>query len=251
MGRNSQMGRFIGGLLDNDSAFGQLMNRCWIIIGANLMFVLFSMPLITMGPAFVALYHVMLKTLRGDGVLNPIREFWKGFRANFKQGMICWGVTILLVVLGSFDLSFCRQAGGIFTWFQYAIYVLAVVLFVILMFLFPVMAAFADTIPHLIRNAIFFAAKNPIRLLVMAFFQVFPLYLTYTDPHMMPLYAFLWTVFGFGAIAMIGSSLLLKDFSRFLPSLEEEGEEDSHTPSLEGKEKKEKEILQDMEKLGM
>lgn len=36
------MGRIIGGFLDNDSVFGRIMTRCGIIIGANLMFILFS-----------------------------------------------------------------------------------------------------------------------------------------------------------------------------------------------------------------
>ncbi|MCD7867186.1 MAG: YesL family protein, partial [Clostridiales bacterium] len=66
------MGGVIGGLLDNDSAFGKIMTRCGILIGANVMFVIFSIPVVTIGPAWTALHFVMMKTLQSeDGVVNP------------------------------------------------------------------------------------------------------------------------------------------------------------------------------------
>ena len=35
--------------------------------------------MVTIGASYVALYHVMLKTLRGDGVLNPFKQLFKVF----------------------------------------------------------------------------------------------------------------------------------------------------------------------------
>lgn len=238
------MGRIIGGFLDNDSVFGRIMTRCGIIIGANLMFILFSLPILTLGPSLVALYHVMLKVLRGDGVLNPFKEFWNGFRNNFRQAMIYSAAVVLLSLLGVIDVRFCRQQGGALQWFCYAIYVIGIVLSVITAYLLPVMAAFADTIPHLIRNAVFFAARNPVKILLMLFLDVFPLYLTYTDIQRQPMYVFVWAMFGFGAIAMMGSSLLVKDFSRFLPKPEE-----YEKMPVQNKKKTKIQILHEMKKL--
>lgn len=252
------MGRFISEFLDNESSFGRLMTRCGIIIGANFMFIIFSWPIITMGPALVALHHVMLKVLRGDGVLNPFKEFWAGFKSNFKQAMIYWLILIGIIIFGVIDVRFCAQMGGVLKAFQYAIYAIGIIVLAISIYMMPVMAAFADTIPHLMRNALFFVARNPIRLLIILFFNVFPLYLTYTDAQMQPLYAFLWAMFGFGAIAMLTSTLLINDFNKYLPKVDafgyliEDGEEEMG--ALEAKDVKqptEKEVLSDMEKLGM
>ena len=73
------------GFLDNDSAFGQLMTRCWIIIACNVLFVLLTLPVVTIAPAWVAMDYVFLRTLRGEPDLNPLRVFWRGLRMNFKQ----------------------------------------------------------------------------------------------------------------------------------------------------------------------
>ena len=135
-------GRFIGQFLDNESSFGRLMTRCGIIIGANLMFIFFSLPLITMGPALVALYHVMLKTLRGDGVLNPFTQYWAGFKSNFKQSMIYWTVFLVIAAIGIIDLRFCGQfEGGIMKFFKYALIVVALVIIAFTIYMMPVMAA--------------------------------------------------------------------------------------------------------------
>jgi uncharacterized membrane protein YesL len=259
------MGEFLRGFLDNESRFGKLMTRCGIVIGANLMFLLFSFPIVTAGASFVALFHVMLKTLRGDGVVNPFKQFWIGFKNNFKQATIYWLVLLVLAVLGYVDVSFCRQMGGALEYFMYAIYALGIAALIITLYLFPTMAAFADSLPHLIRNALFFAVQKPFRLLVVLFFSVFPMYLTYTDAQMQPLYAFIWFFFGFGAIALLIASLLLPSFKVYLPPVdacgdfildmeEEERWADGQSPDgavMEEYGQSQEELLEDMKRLGM
>lgn len=260
------MGEKLQGFLDNESTFGRLMTRCGIIIGANIMFILFSLPVVTVGASYVALYHVMLKTLRGDGVLNPFKQFWIGFKNNFKQATIYWIVLLALVIFGYVDVMFCRQMGGMLEYFMYAIYALGIAALIITLVLFPTMAAFSDTLPHLMRNAVFFAVQKPFRLIVLLFFNVFPLYLTYTDMQMQPLYAFLWCFMGFGAIAMLGASLFLPDFKRYLPKVDEYGNfipdqegdefaenglEEGDAQGLNRHQKTEAEILEEMKKLDM
>ena len=78
---------------------------------------------------------------------------------------------------------------------------------------------------------------------------------------MAPLYAFLWFFFGFGAIAMIGAALLLPEFQPYLDQVDAEGdfildENGARVRSGSRSEriipvKTEKEILDEMKKLGM
>ena len=261
------MGTLLGGLLDNDSKFGRLMTRLGIIIAANVLFVLFSMPVLTIGPAYVALYHVMLKTLRGDGLLNPFKEYWRGFRSNFRQSAILWILSMAVAVFFYADFRIVMQATGLIAKVRYPLFAIAFVLLAILIYTLITMAAFADTIPHLMRNAIFFMIKNPLNIIILMFFNVFPMYLTYSDPQMMPLYAFIWVTFGFGAIAMIGASCLLPIMKPYLPLVNELGDfildEEGHVlkPGQEdrimadsyvaGHEPTEEETLEMMMKLGM
>lgn len=236
------MRELIGSMLDNESAFGRLMTRLGIIIGANLMFVFFSMPMITLGPALVALYHVMLKTLR-EGSLNPFSEYWKAFRANFKQSMIFWVITLFLGIFFFVDFRIVFQTVGFIHALRYPMFAMAVVFICLFIYTCYAMAAFEDSIPHLVRNGVYLMMKNPLGLITILFFHTFPLYLTYSDPQMMPLYGFVWVSFGFGLVALIGAAFLLPIMEPYLIPTEEE---DSYS-----QEPSEEEVLEMMLKLGM
>ena len=257
------MRELIGSFLSNESPFGRLMSWIGIIIAANLLFILCSLPFVTMGASLCAMYHVMLKALRSGGQINPFKQFFAGFRANFIQSTLAWILIVLLAVFGYMDIRICAQAGGFIYQMRFAIYAIGLIILVIAIYLFPVMAAFKNTMPNLIRSSLYYAVKNPGRLLVLLFFHVFPLYLTYSDPQMLPLYAFLWFVFGFGAIAMLTGRLLIRDFEKYLPVVDAYGDfildengkpmmpDDEKTSGRETHEKTEEEILEEMKKLDM
>ena len=251
------MQELLSGFLGNESAFGRLMTRIGIILGANLMFVLFSLPVVTAGASAVALYHVMFKTLRSDGVINPFRAFWKGFRSNFVPATLVWIAACLLSALAVADLRILSQAEGILAMFRFPVLAICAILCVLLLYFFPTTSAFDASVPGLLRNSLYFIMRKPWKAVVILFFDIFPLYLTYTDPQMMPLYAFIWFFFGFGAVAMIGAALLMPEFRPWLDEVDAGGDFilDEHgervRPGAAVSERSEREILEEMKKLGM
>ena len=240
----------IQAFLDNDSFFGRFMTKLGIIIAANIMFVFLSIPFFTIGAGFSALYYVMFRTLRNDGVVNPFKEFWSGLRSGFKQATISWIIFVLLTFLLLADIRICNAAGGALDFLKIGAYVIGAVAVIIYLYLIPVMAAFEDTLPHLIRNAFYFLGKKPWKAVVILFFDIFPMVLTFSDLQSLPLYAFLWVLCGFGLQAMLAATLLLPEFEPYLSPKKECKEEDEGTEA-QGHTKTEKEILEDMQKLGM
>lgn len=226
------------------------MTKLGIIIAANIMFVLLSIPFFTIGAGFNALYYVMFRTLRNDGVVNPFKEFWAGLRSGFKQATIAWIIFVLLAFLLLADIRICNAAGGALDFLKIGAYVIGAVAVIIYLYLIPVMAAFDDTLPHLIRNAFYFLGKKPWKAAVILFFDIFPMVLTFSDLQSLPLYAFLWVLCGFGLQAMLGATLLLPEFEPYLAVKDMGREEDAESGS-ELHNKTEKEILEDMQKLGM
>lgn len=241
------MNNLIQGFLDNDSFFGRFMTKLGIIIAANIMFVLLSIPFFTIGAGFSALYYVMFRTLRGDGVVNPFKEFWAGLKANFKQATISWILFVFLIAFLLTDIRICKAAGGALDLVKIGVYALGAAAVIIYLYLIPVMTVFRDTLPHLIRNAVYFLIKKPWKTVVILFFDIFPFVLTYSDLQSLPLYAFLWVLCGFGLQAMLGATLLLPEFAPYLASKEEEAEEEAAEP--ESHMRTEEEILEDMRRL--
>lgn len=238
------MNRLLRGFFDNNSVFGQLMTRCGILIAANLMFVLFSLPVVTIGASWAALHYTMLKTLR-EKELNPFRTFWEGFRTNLKQATAAWLVLLALAVVLVLELFWCGQFTGPVAYFRYGLLVLLILEIVIGIYLFPTMAAFRATLPQLLQDSVYFAVRRPVTLVLLAAAHILPMALTYVDYVRLPLYAFLWCTFGFAAVAMFSANELLKQFSAYLAPAEDPDAPDGSP------QKSEAEILEEMKKLGM
>lgn len=239
------------GFLDNDSLFGQIMLRCWAIIICNLCFVITVLPIVTAGAGWAAMDFALMNTLKNKDSASPFRDFWKGFATNFKQATISWICSLVLLAFLAMEWYWCRQFGGIFDYIKIGILMIAAVIVITMMYLFPTMAAFKATIPQLIQDSIYFMFKKPLNLIMIVFVHIVPMALTYMDLQRLPLYAFLWTFFGFAAVSLITVNLLLAEYMPYLETKKEVKEGEEPEQSGQKYQKTEKEILDEMQKLGM
>ena len=86
-------------LFDLNSPLMVALGKLADIIICNIMFCLFSLPVITIGASLTALYHCMQELIyddeRDEGMI--IREFWQAFRQNFKQATVLWLICLLMI----------------------------------------------------------------------------------------------------------------------------------------------------------
>lgn len=209
--------RVFGFLFDTESKFGRMMTKIGIIVVSNLMFLLCCIPVITAGAALTALYRVMMRELRSPNDINPFYEFWYGFRSNFKQSTICWVVALALLFFGRMEIYWCSQLGGLFSYIEIALWAMGCAGLMLLIYLFPTIAAFQNTIRNLVHNSIYFMGKKPLIAVGVGLCNVLPMVVIFLDEVNRPTYAFTCFFGGFAVIALISAWLLLKVFSEYLP----------------------------------
>ena len=71
------------------------------------------------------------------------------------------------------------------------------------------------------ENAFLLAFMHFPTTIAIAVITIFPLYMTYLDAKLQPLYACCWFFFGFGLVAFINSMLLYRFFKKLLPPEED------------------------------
>lgn len=84
--------------LATDNPFFEFMGNVgdWILL--NLLFVLTSIPLITIGMSLTALYRIVLRRMRGEN--NYVfKEYFKACKEEWKKSTILWIVFLLAAVL--------------------------------------------------------------------------------------------------------------------------------------------------------
>lgn len=203
--------------LDQDNFIHTFLNKLGDIIIANMLFIFFSVPLITIGPALTALYHCMLRTVKGNNN-GTIKTFLRAFKDNFIQSLIIW----LLIAMVSLLLIGNNQfLAGIPDGFaQIFLYLTRFVMFLLgtfTLYIFPVIAAFSNKLILLAKNALILAFIHFPTTLIMGSTFVLPMYITYVDLKLQPLYVCCWFFFGFGLIAYVHSLLLYRIFKKLLP----------------------------------
>lgn len=127
-----------------------ILSICWT---------LFSIPVVTIGPATSALYHTIHNSFfQNRGYI--IATFWESFKSNFKQGIM---LTLLCIPVGLFALisfHFSKSMGhetplGIL----YIVVCVFCVLFVLIMFSygFPTLSRFYMKFVDIIKSSVAFA----------------------------------------------------------------------------------------------
>ena len=212
--------RFLLKLFGEESAMGRFLNRLYIVIVTNLLFVLFSLPVVTIGACFSAMDYTLMKMQRGDRHFKVAQTFWKGFKECFTKATACFAALVLIWLFQALEISWCRQFRGAVALFQYALAGLMVLEAIVAMYLFPVIAAFNGSIGELLRDALFFAFSKPHRMLACLALHAVPIGITYWYLRYLPLWAFLWMMFGFAAIAHASTHIMLAQFVPFLPEVD-------------------------------
>lgn len=211
----------MGSFLSNDSWFGKLMNKVWIVICTNILFCVCSLPIFTFGASFTAMYHVLFKTFRLHWEVSPFKEFFKGFKNNFKQSTISWLIEILLILVVYADVQLCEQAGGSLIVVQYLLYGIFAAILILTLYYYPTMACFNGSMGALLKDSVYFAIHKPLYLLIILAVTVIPQMYTYADPDMYALYGFFWVTCGYALIALLCAWLLLKEFTPYLPEIDD------------------------------
>lgn len=126
----------------------------------NILFILCCLPIVTIGPAIAALYQVILREARGEhGYL--IRKFFQHFKEMFLQAfftsLIFSGVILILLFNLAFWQAFQGAAANIII---VILYILFIITACTLIYVFPLMARFKNSLMQTIKNAFFIAFTN-------------------------------------------------------------------------------------------
>ena len=143
-----------------DSKFSQVLIKlsysCWL----NVLWMLCSLPVFTIGASTTALYSVTLK-IADDTDSNITKQFFKSFKENFAQATRLWLIMLAASIFLTVDLLFvyrlrASSAGtmaGLWTLVMAFIIGACVVYVIVLLNLFPLVASFVNTDMEMLKNA--------------------------------------------------------------------------------------------------
>lgn len=154
---------------------GKVINTIYL----GILWLVCSIPILTIGVSTIALYEVILKVMK-DEEGNITSSFFRAFKANFKQGLLVWIIILLICAVLLFNLFYYGLIDGarhkvMLIGFA-LIFLVALAIF---SYVFPVMARTENSIRGHFRIAFILAVRNPMWSLLMVFDFLLALLVTY------------------------------------------------------------------------
>ena len=150
----------MGRLFNMDNPFFRFMGKMVDVLWLNIIWLVFSLPIVTIGASTTAMICVMMKVVRDrEGYIW--RDFWKSFKINFKQSTIMWiGIILVYSVLGTDIYFFMNQTSAYSRLLLSFMIVVTLVVTCACIYIFPLQAQFENPIKQTVKNALIISMKH-------------------------------------------------------------------------------------------
>lgn len=159
---------------NSDNAVMRVLSKIFDIGVLTLIYLVFCIPVVTIGAATTSLYYVSAKVLRHNRSY-VWREFWHSFKMNFAQSTIIWLITFAFSFVILFDMNIISanaqsEKGG------YLVGAYMAVLFVVLCissYVYPFISRFSTKLTQILRLSLYCAFRHFLHtLMFLAIFAV-------------------------------------------------------------------------------
>lgn len=156
-------------LFDYDSTFIRTVNLLMDLTLLHLLFLVFSVPLVTVGASLSAQYYAVGRLQLGDR--HIVSNFWKSFRKSFKHATIFWILFVCISLLFYVDYHWLTVTDFPF---RKPMIVLSFFAFFLLcsiaLWFFPVVSHFQGNFFELLTNSFLYSLYIPLTLLSFGLF---------------------------------------------------------------------------------
>lgn len=196
------------------------MGKVFDILFLSLLWVLFSLPIVTIGASTTALYYTTSKVIRRErGYI--FAEFWKSFKENCLSGVIFTVILIAIALLFRFNFHVINQENSTMNTILFYIYwVMMYLIASCTVYLFPVLSRFNTNRIQMVKFSLLLSMKHlPSTLLVLVWVVIGGLVMFIVP---------LTTIFTPALIALFCSFSLEKVFKQYMPKPEPRYDEEGN-----------------------
>lgn len=215
------------GFFNYDNPVWRFIGKFFDVLILNILWVVCSIPVFTMGASTTAVYYVTLKLAR-DEEGSTIKSFFKSFKENFKQATIIWLILLVVGAVIGFDLYFFLNVeSSVFRTVMLALFMgFGIIYLGISLFVFPLQSKFYNPVKKTLFNAFFMSVRHFFLTLGMLAIDIA---LPALALFVVPLLQSILLLFGFPLIAFINSYMLAGIFDKYMPKEETVTEDEEET----------------------
>ncbi len=211
-----------------DGPLMRTLNRIADLVVLNIFWILFSLPIVTIGPSSAALYYVILKMHKNEEN-NVAKMFFKEFRKDFLKKFIAGIIVIVagailcadIYVITRFmnDVSSATTDNLISMALKICIGILIIIYIFMASLTFPLMAQFDNTVKQTIINSILIGIRFIYLVLPAAVILCIPVILFVFRTDIFIKTFMIWIMLGGSGPAYISTYLYKICFKPYMKSM--------------------------------
>ncbi len=148
-------------LFNLDGPVLQFINKIVYSVYLNILWFICCIPVITIGASTTALFYVTLKISKNEeGSIT--KAFFHSFKENLRQGTVIWLILLAFGIILGIDgyVLYHMRFENVFWTLCTAVFCVAAAAYaIILMYIFPLLARFDNTIGAMFKNALFIGVR--------------------------------------------------------------------------------------------
>ena len=202
-------------LFHYENPFIQFLVRVGDLMILNLLFILCSLPVVTLGASLTAMHRVTQNMLFEQE--EPIiKSFFRAFRQNFKQSTLAWLVELVVIVSLACDvlLVMAYFDGGLAKAMYILVAVLAILVAGVFSYLMPLIARYENGTRQQVNNAVVLAIIKLPKTLLLMLLNLLPVILLLISVPVFVQTLIFWVIIGFAFVSFLTSSILKPVFQQ-------------------------------------
>lgn len=196
-----------------DNPFWDGMGKLFDIVALNLLWLLCSLPVLTLGASTTALYAALARLIQDSGTYLH-RDFFRAFRKNFRRNALAG---LLFMATGVFlwtDVSIARHSGtGIFTFLMVFFFILFAFYVFLLLYALPLLSLRDDSLKNILILSFTLSIRHFPLTLALTGITALALWVCHLAPVMI--------IAAIGISAHVKLSLLLPVLKPWIPGAED------------------------------
>lgn len=198
-----------------DSMFMRIMSRVADLLILNVLFLITSVPVVTIGAASTALYTVCFR-LGTDREAGTVKTYFSAFRDNFKQATPLWLLLLLCGGAAGFNTMLFYTVPGAARFACALFGILFIVVLFVHAYVFPMLSLFNSDNKSLLKNALILSLGYLPRSILAAALNILPLGCLLLNFYGFFQAGFVWIALYFSAAAYANTFILKKVFAPYL-----------------------------------
>ena len=194
-----------------EGPFYRIMLKIWGLLVLNLLMLITSLPILTMGAAQTAGFTVTIRMISSDET-RIVSTYFQSFKENLKQSTIILSGLLVLSGILSVNWLYLSMYNQLNSWVVIGMAIVTLFVAVFFQFVFFYISHFEDSTKQVVINTIKLPFHYPIRTLLLLLLSIVPIIITLLSPYLVVFGLYISIFIGISFIHFLRTYLLLDLF---------------------------------------